>query len=296
MDVSFIIVNYNTKELTKKAIDSIYKFSKNLEFEIILIDNDSEDGSVAHIKKSFPKVKIIENDQNVGFGSANNQGMKQAKGEFIFLFNSDAYLIDDSTQNIINKAREIKSLGAIAPLILNEDRSIQQSGGFFPSLTKIFWWMTFLDDLPFGLILNPYHIDHDRFYQEERELDWITGAAMIIPKAVYNKVGGFDENIFMYGEDIDLSYKIKKSGLNILFSPVSRLVHLGQGSSKKISKNAILGEYKGILYFYQKYYSQMALQMVTILLKMGALLRIIAFGLLGRKELVKIYAEAIKVA
>lgn len=296
MDVSFIIVNYNTKKLTGKAIESIYNFAKNLRFEIILIDNNSQDGSVQYLKKTFPKVKIIENNENLGFGKANNQGIKEAKGEFIYLFNSDAYLIDDSTENLIKKAKEIKELGAIAPLILNEDRSIQQSGGFFPTIEKIFWWMTFLDDLPFGLMLSPYHIDHDRFYQKERELDWITGAAMVIPKAVYNKVGGFDENIFMYGEDIDLSFKIKKSNLKIIFSPISRLVHLGQGSSNKISKNAILGEYTGIIYFYKKYHSWFALQMLVLILKMGALLRIIAFGLLGRKELVKIYAEALKVA
>lgn len=296
MDVSFIIVNYNTKDLTSKAIESIYKFVKNLSFEIILIDNNSQDGSPADLKKKYPTIKLVQNNENLGFGRANNQGMKIAKGRFLFLFNSDAYFIDNSIDTIIKRAKEINNLGAISPLILNADRSIQQSGGFFPSLTRVFWWMSFLDDLPFGLIFKPYHIDHDSFYKNERELDWLTGAAMIIPRSVYNKVGGFDESIFMYGEDIELCNVIKKAGFINLFSPTGKIVHLGQGSSKKISRNAIIGEYTGLIYFYKKNRSWFSLQILKFLLKIGALLRIVVFSLLGRKELSKIYAEAFKVA
>lgn len=296
MDVSFIIVNFNTKALTAQAVASIYKYASNLKFEIFLIDNNSTDGSAAYLKKKFPKLNLIENNQNVGFGRANNQGMEKAVGEYLFIFNSDAYLIDDSLKTLIARAREIKNLGAISPLILNVDKTIQQSGGFFPTLTKVFWWMAFIDDLPFGLMLNPYHIDHDSFYANERELDWLTGAALIIPKSVYNKVGGFDENIFMYGEDIEICQRIKKAGFKIYFSPVSRLVHIGQGSSQKVSKNAILGEYKGLIYLYKKNRSWASLQILRLLLKMGALLRIIVFGALGRKELSQIYAEAAKLA
>lgn len=296
MDVSFIIVNYNTKELTAKAIGSIYKYAQNLNFEIFLIDNNSTDGSLKFLEKKFPKVKFIANHQNIGFGRANNQGMEKAVGEYLFIFNSDAYLIDDSLQKLIKRAGEIKNLGAISPLILNVDKTIQQSGGFFPTLTKVFWWMSFVDDLPFGLMLNPYHIDHDSFYAKERELDWLTGAALIIPRSVYNKVGGFDENIFMYGEDIEICQKMKRAKFKVYFSPLSRLVHIGQGSSGKVSINAIIGEYKGLIYLYKKDRSWLSLQILRLLLKMGALLRIIAFGAIGRKELSKIYAEAFQVA
>ena len=296
MDVSFIIVNYNTKDLTAQAIESIYKHAKNLNFEVILIDNSSTDGSADFIKIRFPKVKLIENRENIGFGRANNQGMEKAAGEYLFLFNSDAYLIDDSLQKLIERAGDIKNLGAISPLILNVDRTIQQSGGFFPTLTKVFWWMSFIDDLPFGLRLNPYHIDHDSFYKEERKLDWVTGAALIIPKSVYNKVGGFDKNIFMYSEDIEICQRIKKAHLQIYFSPESRLVHIGQGSSGKVSKNAIIGEYKGLIYLYKKNSGWLSLQILRLLLKMGALLRVAVFGVLGRKELSQIYEEAFQVA
>src|SRR5579872_7228855 len=186
-DVSFIIVNWNTQKLLEQAIASIYKFATGITYEIIVVDNASSDKSTAMVKKKFPKVKLIENKENLGFAKANNEGIKIAKGEFIFLFNSDAYLIDESTKNLVKRAREIQNLGAIAPQILNEDKSIQQSAGFQPSLIKIFLWMTFIDDLPFGSYLRPYHVDHDSFYQSEHEVGWITGAAFMIPKKVIDK-------------------------------------------------------------------------------------------------------------
>lgn len=296
VDVSFIIVNWKTRDLVSQAIRSIEKHAKGFSWEIIVVDNNSEDGSVEHLKKNFPGIKLIAKKENLGFGRGNNEGVKEASGQYIFFFNSDAYLIDDSLIKLLERAKQIPDLGAIAPLILNPDRTIQQSGGFFPSLLKVFWWMTFVDDLPFGTILKPYHIDHDHFYKKEQAMGWLTGAAFMAPSEVVKKLNGFDEEIFMYGEDIDLCCRMGKLNLRILMSPVSRIVHMGQGSSGKLPKNAILGEYKGIIYIYKKYMSSYSLQILRFLLKMGALLRIFAFTLLGRKELAKIYAEAFKVA
>ncbi len=296
MDVSFIIVNWNTKKLLEQAIASIYKFATGITYEIIVIDNNSEDGSPAMVKKKFPKVKLIQNRENLGFAKANNQGIKKALGEFIFLFNSDAYLIDDSIGKLIQRARQLPSLGAIAPLILNEDRSIQQSVGYNPDLLRIILWMSFIDDLPFGDFLKPYHVDHDRFYKKEHQVDWLTGAALMVPKKVIAKVGSLDPNIFMYGEDVDWCLRIKLAGFNIYFSPLAKLVHIGRGSAGKVSKNAILGEYKGIIYIYKKHKSEFSLQILRLLLKIGALVRIFAFTIFGRKETANFYVEALKVA
>jgi len=294
MDISFIIVNYKTQELVAGAIDSINIYAKGFNWEIIVVDNDSQDGSVEFLREKYPKVKVIREKQNLGFGRGNNVGVKQAKGEYLFFFNSDAYLTDTSLSKLLDRTREIENLGAIAPLILNTDKSIQQSGGYFPTLLKIFLWMSFIDDLPGGAALKPFHIDHDGFYKKERELDWITGAAFMVPAEVFKKVGGFDREIFMYGEDVDLCYRIKKAGYRVLMYPESRIVHIGQGSSGKISKSAILGEYKTILHVYEKHQGKSSLQMARIFLKIGGLLRILVFSLLGRKELSQIYAEAVK--
>ena len=255
------------------------------------------------LKKNFPKTKIIESKENEGYAKASNKGIKIAKGKYICLFNSDAYLTDDSFKNLLKRAEEIENLGAIAPQILNEDKTIQQSVGFLPNLMQVFWWMSFVDDLPFGDLLKPYHIDHDRFYKKERQAGWLTGAAFLIPKKVIKKAGPLDGKIFMYGEDFEWCYRIQKAGFKIYFSPTAKVVHIGQGSSQRISKNAIVGEYKGIVYFYKKHKSNLSLQIARFLLKIGALVRIIIFGSLGiirqnakKKELAKFYVEALKVA
>lgn len=296
MEVSVIIVNWNTKKLTADAIASVFKFTKGVTFEVIVIDNASEDGSGEFIKKKFPQVKLIENKQNVGFGNANNQGMKEARGEYIFLLNSDAFLIENSLPKLIKKAREVGNLGMLGPQLLNEDRTIQQSVGFFPHLLQVFLWMSFIDDLPFGALLAPYHVDHDSFYKQDHQVDWITGAAMLIPKKTIAKTGTFDSEIFMYGEDVDWCFRIKGANLKVVYSPVTKLVHIGRGSANKISKNAILGEYGGIKYFYKKHKGNISLQLARLLLKIGALARIAVFSLLGRKETAKFYVEALKMA
>ncbi|MDP2632350.1 MAG: glycosyltransferase family 2 protein [Candidatus Curtissbacteria bacterium] len=296
IDLSVIIVNWNTKKLLQNCLISIYRFTKHINFEVIVVDNGSKDGSAEMVSKKFPQVKLIPNRDNFGFTKANNQGIKAAIGEYILLLNSDTYLIENSLKKLVEYAKSLNNFGALAPLLLNEDRSTQQSVGFFPHLPQIFWWMSFIDDLPGGSILRPYHVDHNSFYKHERQVDWITGAAFFTAKEVIQKIGGLDEKIFMYGEDVELSYRIKKAGYNVYFSPQTKIVHIARGSSGKITKNAILGEYKSTIYFYQKHKSPFSLQMVKILLKIGALARILIFSILGRKETAKFYVEALKVA
>lgn len=289
MDLSIIIVSFNTKELLEKCLTSFFRFLKGISFEVIVVDNASTDGSV-QVAKSFKGVKVIENKKNLGFGTANNQGAKTAIGKWLFFFNSDAYLIDNSLPKLLERLNKDKKIGVAGPLILNTDRTIQQSVGFFPNLPQVFYWMSFLDDLPGGDLLKPYHVDHDGFYKKEQKVDWVTGAAMIARKDVFKKVNGFDEKIFLYSEDVDLCYKIKAAGFKIIFSPAAIVVHLGRGSHKGTNIGAIVGEYKGVLYFYKKYKGQAAQVILKILLKAGAILRIFVFGLvLRRSELLKAY-------
>lgn len=260
------------------------------------MDNASEDGSTQMVEKKFPQVKLIKNKDNIGFTKANNQGIKVAKGDSIFLLNSDTYLIENSLKKLVEKSQTENPKVVLAPLLLNENRSIQQSVGFFPNLPQIFFWMSFIDDLPFGQFLKPYHEDHDTFYQKEQEVDWATGAAILVPKEAIKKAGPLDEKIFMYGEDVEWCYRLKKFGYKMLFSPTTKIVHIGRGSSKKIPTRAFIGEYQGVKYFYQKYKSFLALQIARIFLKIGALLRVVIFSILGRKELAQSYVEAFKVA
>ena len=296
MDLSVIIVNWNTKKLLEDCLRSIFKFTKDVGFEIIIVDNGSEDGSQSMLKKKFPQVKLIPNKDNLGFAKANNQGIKIAKGKYVLLLNSDTYLIENSFKKLVVKADEFDDLGALGALLLNEDRSIQQSVGFFPDLPQVFWWMTFIDDLPGGIVLKPYHVDHDSFYKSEHEVDWVTGAVFFIPTKVIDKVGLLDEKIFMYGEDFEWCFRIKKAGFKIYFSPTAKIVHIGGGSVNKIRTNAFVGEFRGLEYFYKKYKGRFSLQILLFLLKMGTLLRIVAFAIFGRIKTAKSYVEVFKMA
>ena len=296
MDLSVIIINWNTKKLLDDCLASIFKFTKEITFEVIVVDNGSIDGSQNMVKKKFPQVKLILNKDNLGFTKANNQGIKIAKGKYILLLNSDTYLVENSFKKLLDKARSIgERLGALGPLLINEDRSIQQSVGFFPHLPQVFLWMSFIDDLPCGALLKPYHVDHDSFYWKDRHADWVTAAAIFTPKSVIQKVGLLDEKIFMYGEEVEWCYRIKKAGYKVHFSSCTKIVHIGRGSSQQIPTSAFIGEFKAIIYYYQKYKSKLSLQIVRLLLKIGALARIAIFGLLGKKQLVKCYVEAFKV-
>ncbi len=294
MDLSIIIVSFNTEKLLEKGLRSVYKFTKGIKFEVIVVDNNSEDQSAELVKKKFPQVKLILNEQNLGFAKANNQGIKIAKGEYVFLLNSDTYLIENSFKKLLTNIKSRSKLGAIAPQLLNEDRTIQQSVGFFPHLPQIFYWMSFLDDLPGGTHLRPYHIDHDSFYKNGHEIDWLTGAALLVPKDVIGKIGLLDQRIFMYGEEVEWCYRIRRAGFKIYFTPITKMIHIGRGSHKKDPTQAFVGEYKGLIYFYKKYRSNFSLQILRLLLKIGALVRIAIFGFLGRRELAKSYVEAFK--
>ena len=302
MDLSVIIVNYNTKKLIVNCLESIFKFTKDIRYEVTVVDNGSKDGSLQILKNKYPQVKLILNKENLGFTKANNQGIKISKGEYILLLNSDTYLIENSLKKLIDKAKSLSNLGAIGPQLLNTDKSIQQSAGFFPHLPQVFFWMSFIDDLPGGQYLKPYHVDHDNFYsqkssayQADKQVDWVTAAAILVPGSVIKKVGALDEKIFMYGEEVEWCYRIKKAGYNIYFSPIAKIVHIGRGSSQKIPNKAFIGEYQGVIYFYAKYKSKVSLQIVRLLLTIGALARIIIFTLLGRRELATSYVQAFKV-
>ena len=295
MDLSVIIINWNTKKLLDQCLSSVFKHTKDLKFEVIVVDNNSQDSSQALVEKKFPKTKLILNKDNLGFTKANNQGIKVAKGKYILLLNSDTYLIENSFKKIIKRAQKLKNLGALGPQLLNDDKSIQQSVGFFPNLPQVFFWMTFIDDFAGGQHLKPYHVDHNAFYKKDREVDWVTAAAILVPRTVIKKVGKLDENIFMYGEETEWCYRIKKAGFKVYFSPTAKIIHIGRGSSKKIPTSAFIGEYQGVIYFYKKYKGKISLQIVRLLLKIGALARVVIFRLKGKKDLAQAYVEALKV-
>lgn len=303
LKVSVIIVNYKTPDLTIAAIKTLQQHTPWLtqEGEIILVDNASEDGSVERFKQELTGVRLLESKTNTGFAGGNNYGMREAQGKYILLLNSDTVSIEDSIKPMFEWMEEHPAVGVASIQLLYEDQSLQETGGYFPTLPRVFAWMFFLDDVPFfNKFFKSFHPDsrsynsEKKFYTKEHEMDWLTGAYFFIRKELLKQVGYFDEAMFMYAEEMEYCYRIKQAGFRCYYIPLAKIVHL-RGKSSPNLRSPLLGEYKNIMYFYKKHMSAMQVATARILLKAGAILRVILFGwVLGRKELAAIYAEAYK--
>jgi len=244
------------------------------------------------LKSKFNQVKLIANKENAGFGKANNQGAAKAKGDWVLLLNSDTVIKEGFFQGIASAIDQQKT-GIYGFKLLNQDGSIQPSAGYFPSLGRIFTQMFFWDDLPLvKKIYRPYQQNDSSFYLKIQDVDWVTGACLLIPKKVFEQVNGFDEFIFMYGEEVDLCYRLKKNGLKVKYLPSPEIYNLKGASSTDGFRAAVVGEYRGLITFYQKHYPAQLFGL-KIILALGALLRICLFAMIKPGKVIA-YKQALK--
>ena len=245
--VSIIIVSYNTKELTKKAIQSVIDKTEGIEYEIIVVDNDSRDGSVEELKKTFQdKITIIESKENLGFGRANNLGIKQSKGEYIFLLNSDTELINNAIKIFYEYMEENKQVGVCGGNLYNINNEPATSYCMYKkSIHSYIYWRTVqIISKLFAIFNKKKFYCNFNYTNKVKEVGFITGADMFIRKEALDKSGLFDENIFMYGEDIDLNFRIKECGYLIKSIPQAKIFHLENASFKIDNEENILKNYR----------------------------------------------------
>ena len=275
--ISVVILSYNTLEVTLKCLGYLFK-SEGVEFETIVVDNASKDGSAEAIEKEFPKVIVVKNKVNVGFAKGNNQGMKLAKGEKILLLNSDCFVEKDTLVKLPDK-------DVVGCKLLNQDGSIQASWGYFPTLRRIVQLMLFVDNFP--LIRNRIDSIHVRDlsrYNREQEVDWVTGAFVMLKREVFEKIGGIDERYFMYGEEMEWMYRIKQAGFKVWYSPASQAIHLGRASTGSDAR-AIASVFKGYMYWFKKHdYPAWQRMLLPWILKIGCLYKMVAWGVLGKTK------------
>ena len=305
MDLSIIIVSFNTKKILGECLESIIKTTKKIKYEIIVVDNDSKDGSLVLLKKLAQKhpIRIIVNKKNAGFGIANNQGAKIAKGKYILFINSDTLVKKNVLGEMVLWSENNPKIGVSTCALKNSDNSLQGTGGYFPDLFKVFAWMFFLENiLLIDRIIKPFHPMHPQspiykgegFFKKAHQRDWVTGAFLLTRKDIFDKAGGFDEDYFMYTEEVDLCWRIKKNGWQVWFLPKWSIIHLGGASST--SEYPIISEFKGVKLFYSKNKPAWQTPLLRIFLKGGAAIRIVLYGLLKGKEAAKTYAKAFKAA
>jgi len=245
-DVSIILVNYNTKEITTSCIRSIFQNTKGIKFEIIVVDNNSSDGSVECLKREFNgKIKLIESDVNLGFGGGANIGIKESTGKYMLLLNTDTVILDNTIKNMFDfmEGEESKDIAVIGVVLIDENgNALQSYGEFLPFKVGIneFIFKAFLPKKLNRAILKNEKAEEFKtgLFQNKRfvEVDYIIGADMFIRKDVIDEVGVFDERFFMYFEEADLQLRMKKRGYKIGLIKDGTIIHL-ESKSFKVSNN-----------------------------------------------------------
>lgn len=308
MDLSIIIVTFNTQKLLIQCIESVVSHSKGCNYEIIIVDNGSEDDSFLEVSKFKRqnislKITIVQNKKNVGFAAANNQGMKIAKGRYILLLNSDTLISSTVLPEMISWLDTQSRIGIASCALKNVDGSEQGTGGYFPTLFRVFAWMFFLEDLPFiDQYIGPFHPMHTNsfFYKgnnnfvKAKKIDWVTGAFFMIRRKLIEDIGHFDKEYFMYTEEVDYCYRAKDKNWEVFYNPRWSIVHLGGASSSK--EFPILSEYKGVKLFYKKHMPEWQFPILRMLLKAGSLLRMILFSPFKGAQYFSTYAKAFQLA
>lgn len=287
--LSIIILSYNTKDLTISCINSIINLYKKEfndgKFEIILVDNASSDETVKKVKEhwqNFKQIRVVENKQNFGFSKGNNLGAKKAKGDVLFFLNSDTEIKDSGLLKMIEYLEKHQEVGVLGGKLINIDGTIQRSAGKFFNLWNVFLMLMGMER--FGLL---------RFAKrQESYVDWVSGACMMIKKTLFEKIKGFDEYFFMYVEDLELCFRIKKYGYKTSFYPDIKILHKELGSSNR--SFAIINIYKGLLYFYKKHKSKLEYNLIKILLMAKALILIFLGNLTRNNYLSGTYKKAYK--
>lgn len=290
MLLSIIILHFNTPDLVRKCVDSIYKTEKTNIFgkkiEIIVADNNSDEENISKLEdnlKSFKEVIFVKNDVNYGFGKGCNLASKNAKGDFILFLNSDATLYEGGLISMVERNMGNKSLGILGGKMLNTDGTDQLSAGKFFNLLNTSLVLLGLEKFS-SLRISPKNLS---------KVDWVSGGFMLIRKKLFDQFEGFDENFFMYVEDMEICYRVSKLGLDTYFDPGTVVIHSSHGSSNR--GFAVINIYKGIKYFFRKHKSFIEYLLIILLLKCKAVV-IYLFGLLSNNSYYrKTYREALRI-
>jgi GT2 family glycosyltransferase/lipopolysaccharide/colanic/teichoic acid biosynthesis glycosyltransferase len=256
--VSVIIVNYNVRDFLHHAIVSLTKALKGISSEILVVDNASDDGSVAMIKKVFPRVRLFASPVNLGFAKANNLALRQARGEFLLMINPDTLVQEDTISSMIAFFEEHPDVGLAGCKILNPDGTFQlPCRRSFPTPWVAFTKMTGLSKLlPSTRLFGRYNLTY-LSPDETYEIDAVSGSFMMLRKSVYNEVGGLDEDFFMYGEDLDWCYRIQRTGWRIYYVHSTQIIHYKGESTRRSDIDEIRTFYKAMHQFVRKHFERM---------------------------------------
>lgn len=282
MKLSVIIVNYNVKYFLEHCLYSVRKAIRDMEAEVFVVDNNSVDGSVRMLKSKFPDVILIENKENVGFAKANNQAIRMSKGEYVLLLNPDTVVEEDTFSKCVDFMDSHPDCGGLGiKMIDGQGNILKESKRGFPTPWASFCKMSGLTSLfPHSRRYAQYYMGH-LSYDKTAEVDILAGAYMMLRRECLDKVGLLDEDYFMYGEDIDLSYRITKGGYRNYYYPEARIIHYKGESTKKASLNYVYTFYNAMAIFAGKHLGPKQNRLYSLIIRMAIWLRA-SLGFLSR--------------
>jgi GT2 family glycosyltransferase len=270
VDLSIIIVNYNVRHFLEQCLGSLKKASGRIKCEIIVVDNNSADGSCSMVSSRFPEAFLIRNSSNLGFAAGCNQGIKISKGKYILLLNPDTVVEEDTFDKCINFMEMHPEAGATGVKMINgSGRLLPESKRAFPTPLTAFFKMSGLSAIfPGSRFFNRYYLGH-LDSSKTSEADILSGAFMLIRREAIEKTGPLDESYFMYGEDIDLSYRLTRTGYKNYYFPETRIIHYKGESTRRSDLNYLIYFYRAMLIFIRKHFTGNGYLVLRILLNIA---------------------------
>jgi GT2 family glycosyltransferase len=281
IDVSVIIVNYNSFELLDNCLHSIFVFTNEITIEVIVVDNNSEQGNVSKIINKYPGVILIKNSSNLGFAAANNQGIKLANGNYILFLNNDTLFLENTIKKVFDWTLSQQYDIVLGCKLLNKDGSLQISFSDFLNVSNSITSNLFLYLLfPKSKYFNKYHLSKSKI-TKPIEVDYVVGAFLYCSKKVAVDLKGFDDRFFFYAEEMDFCYRFKKQGGRVYYFPDSAIIHIGGATAEKSSWFVYKNKWISTIQFYQKHYTGYKFFSSLLANYVGALIRIPIFVILG---------------
>jgi GT2 family glycosyltransferase len=281
-DLSIVIVNYNVKYFLEQCLHSVRKASQNISSEIFVVDNNSVDGSCAMIREKFPEVHLIENNENLGFSKANNQAIRLSVGRYILLLNPDTVIEEDTLTRCLDHMEKNPDAGALGVRMINgKGNFLPESKRSFPTPRIAFYKVFGFSRLfPKSRVFSRYHLG---FMDENKtnDVEVLPGAFMMLRKTALDKVGLLDEDFFMYGEDIDISYRLMRAGFRNIYFPETTIIHYKGESTRKGSMNYVITFYRAMIIFARKHFSRKMAKSYTFLINIAIYFR--AFLAIARR-------------
>ena len=298
--ISIVVVSWNTKEVTDECLLRIKKAAgfvlNRADVEVVVVDNDSTDGSPEMIEKKYPWVELVKSGTNFGYAKGNNLGFRRTnlRYKYLLLLNSDAYLEKDTLVNSLNYFENHEDRDVLGCKLILENGKLQPSAGNLPTPTNVWSWIWGLDLVPvINKFFKQFHPRDKEFFKSDRKVGWVQGAFLFMKREVFEKTKGFDEKFFMYMDEVEWCRRVRDFGYNIFYSPEFFITHLDRASAhaipEKMAQTYSL-EVIGLIYYLRKYYPG-NLAFLLPLIKLGVFLRRFVFFVLGNRTREQAYAK-----